>query len=826
MKRFFLIICSILVGIVGTFAADIPANEDGVSKELAEFRAENYANVRYKLNFNIPSTLDKNVDGVAEVNVQLAQPLPVILDFRADENQVKYVKTNGKNCNYIVENEHIIIENTKQGANKIEIGFVSPNQSLNRREEFVYTLLVPDRARTLFPCFDQPNIKARYTLTLNVPNDWVAVANSREQTTKQMGDHHEISFIETEPLSTYLFAFVAGKFEMQSKSDGNHTVRAFYRETDPQKLSQLDDIFKEVFFSLNWLENYTGIKYPFSKYDFIILPGFQYGGMEHTGATLYNDRRMFTSANPTKDELLSRSNLITHETSHMWFGDLVTMKWFNDVWTKEVFANYFSARQIAELYPDLDGSFYFARDFTASALAQDRTEGATAIQQQLGNMHDAGLVYNNIIYCKAPVVMLKIHELVGEDSFRESIREYLTKFSYSNASWDDLIHIFAKHTNRDIASFSNVWVKERGMPMIEFEKMQNGIRVRQKGVHSRENFVWQQKFNVQVISQDLEKHEVEIEIKDTVFDIQLPFKPKFIIPNTDGRGYGVFAPDSMSMKYMAANWWDMPKDIMRLSVLMNIYENAYLGNCRPFNQILNGIEKESNQFIQLSAINYAIALCLDKTGIDRMIAERKLLSLAKNSNNNAVKLSVLRGLTKIMSSKEVIKYIYMLWEKQSNSLLSEVDYMTMAYHLAICTPTDCDRILSKQMSRITNPDRRSEFAFISRACSSSDASRDSVFRSLLIPENRQVEPWVNTTLSLLNHHTRERYSRKYIMPMLDALPDVQRTGDIFFPQNWVSNSLYYHNSPAAMKIVEDFLQKNLDLKPLLKSKVLRCYRKY
>ena len=177
--------------------------------------------------------------------------------------------------------------------------------------------------------------------------------------------------------------------------------------------------------SLNWLEEYTNVPYPFAKYDFIILPGFQYGGMEHTGATLYNDTQMFLSENPTPDEELRRTQLIAHETAHMWFGDLVTMNWFDDVWTKEVFANYFAALITEPLFPQVNHQLNWMKTYTAASLSEDRTPGTTAIRQPLDNLQNAGLIYGQIIYNKAPVMMVKLVESMGKEAFREGIQEYL-----------------------------------------------------------------------------------------------------------------------------------------------------------------------------------------------------------------------------------------------------------------------------------------------------------------------------------------------------------------------------------------------------------------
>ena len=134
----------------------------------------------------------------------------------------------------------------------------------------------------------------------------------------------------------------------------------------------------------------------------------------------------------------------------MWFGDVVTMKWFNDVWTKEVFANYFAAAITEPLFPEVNHELNFMRTYKAAAMAQDRTAGRTAIRQSLDNMNNAGLVYNNIIYNKAPVMMRKLAAMMGEDAFKAGIREYLAEFKYGNATWEDLVAILSKHTDEDV----------------------------------------------------------------------------------------------------------------------------------------------------------------------------------------------------------------------------------------------------------------------------------------------------------------------------------------------------------------------------------------
>ena len=180
--------------------------ESGVSKELAAFRSEKYLNVSYNLSFHIPENKKEPVTGVANILWDQGEKLPLIIDFRGDSSQIISVMLNREPVDYSVKNEHIIVPSSSSwsGKNMVSIVFRSSDQSLNRRDEFLYTLLVPDRARTLFPCFDQPDIKAHYSLELTVPESWRAVANGKIEKIDSLSHpgKHIITFQETEPLPT------------------------------------------------------------------------------------------------------------------------------------------------------------------------------------------------------------------------------------------------------------------------------------------------------------------------------------------------------------------------------------------------------------------------------------------------------------------------------------------------------------------------------------------------------------------------------------------------------------------------------------------------
>ena len=795
--------------------------DEGVSVELAQWRKATIGDLRYALRFSIPEQRSEAVEGEASIRFTLEQRQEVVLDFRESAEHIHEVRVNGVVCDYTFANEHIIVPRRYmlKGDNCVEIAFTAGEQSLNRNEEYLYTLLVPDRARTVFPCFEQPNLKAEFTLELEVPEAWEAVSNT-EVATMQVADGRKlITFKPTEPLSTYLFSFVAGKLQRAEYQDGERTIVAYHREVDERKVVQLEVIFEQVASSLHWLEEYTGIAYPFAKYSLIILPGFQYGGMEHTGATLYNDTRMFLSEHPTLDEELSRTELIAHETAHMWFGDYVTMAWFDDVWTKEVFANYFAARITEPLFPEVNHALNSIKNYTASALSEDRTAGTNAIRQQLDNLRNAGLIYGNIIYNKAPVMMNKLVEIMGEEAFREGIHEYLTIFAYGNATWDDLIAILDARSDEDLKAFSEVWVNRKGMPHIALTEREGVLEIVQRDPLQR-SLVWPQRFAVTFVGDGWERVE-EVNLSVERVTMPIPEGTKVILPNTDGRGYGLFIPTAETMEWLLAHWHEVGDDTARQSLLMTLHENyqaGLLGAEAWMQALLAGLPGERNELVASTLCGY-LGEPLREVGTAEV--EALLWQWSEEHALASCRLQLMRSLIANARAPKTIAQLYAIWEQKSHPTLSERDYTNLAYQLALHMPERHEAIVATQRARIVNPDRLREFDFVARAVVPDTVVMDSVFAALLKPENRRIEPWAEKALTYLNHPLREEYAVKYIRPGLEAMQEVQRTGDIFFPKKWARALLRYHRSDEARREVEAFFAAHPDYPELLKSKILQ-----
>ena len=809
----------------------------GVSKDLATFRKENIQDIRYKLFFNIPNRKAEALKGRAEIRCKLTDTRAFLLDFKVKEEQIDSLFFNNKKVNYTFCNEHILpIENLKVGENAITIYFTCSDQSLNRRDQFLYTLLVPDRARTLFPCFDQPNLKAIYELCLEIPATWNAVANGKvlSEQTDVLSKRKTIFFQQTEPISTYLFAFSAGEFTKETFQRDKREISIFHRETDAEKIVQCTEIANEVFNALEWMENYTQIPYPFAKYDLVIIPGFQFGGMEHIGATFYTDTRMFLNKQSTLREQLIRSSLIAHETAHMWFGDYVTMEWFDDVWTKEVFANYFASLMVEPRFKTINHQLNFIVDYIPGAYGEDRTTGSNSIKQDLDNLEYAGLVYGNIIYNKSPMVMSMLSDRIGKDAFRKGIQQYLKAYAYDNATWDDLIDILDNLTLEDLKAWSHCWVNEKGRPTFEAHLEKNELIVTQSDKWHRD-ICWPQKLTYKIISGEKEETiivDFKNQQKTLHIPVSLPIKDKesvIILPNIDGKGYGLF---KLNENQQEGNWeairkyiQDKPSyEILRGSLLINLYENMYTGNLNEEkfrNNLIKYIQEEQNPLLYTLTLGY-LKNCQQWFLSNSKITEKSLWQLVQTHPLVSFRLQAFRYYSSLASTPESINQLYTIWEHQlppGNIQLSERDYMKLAYTLALHLPDKADAIISEQASRISQPDRRKEFSFISAAVSPSEIKRDSVFTILLEKENRNVEPWAADALALLNHPSRGDKAVKYIRPALEEMKEIQQTGDIFFPRSWARALLSGHTSHKAAEEVKSFFNDHPDYPLMLGNKI-------
>ena len=812
--------------------------EKGISLQLATYRKQQVSNVTYQLKFEIPKTKAEVIPSQLKITTTLSDlKQDLILDFNEKKSNIKAIRVNGEETEIVHENEHIIIlkKHLLKGENSIEIDFIAGELSLNRNNDFLYTLLVPDRASTLFPSFDQPDIKANYTLTIVAPKDWKMLSGAFEKEQIPKGDFTEHRFIESDKMSTYLFSFVAGKFTETIQNPGAFDMRFLYRENNQEKIDEsVNQIFKIHQQAIDYLENYTAYQFPFQKMDFAAIPPFQYGGMEHVGAIQYRESSLFLDKNATKNRKLGRAKLIAHETSHMWFGDLVTMKWFNDVWMKEVFANFMADKIMNPVFPEVNHGLQFAMTHYPSAYSEDRTQGTNAIRQYLGNLKNAGSLYGRIIYNKAPIMMRQLENILGKDAFKSGIQEYIKTYANANADWNELVTILDKKSSQNIKEWSEVWVNNSGRPIISDEiNYENGkitsFKIYQKAEDDTEK-LWTQSFKIGFVYADQIKI-LDVTISDKEFDfkevvgLEIPLQ---VIYNYNGFGYGVFPIQINKIN----SYKNIKDDLARGYAYINLYENFLNKKViadAAFTTFLNGLLLEKNELISnyLSgriATIYWTFFTEKQRAENQQILEQKVLKLLESNTPANMKRTLFGLYRSIAVSKKGKEVLYAIWSKKKNIkslFLNENDYAGIATQLAIYQHVKSKEILEKQLKRISNPDRLERFKWLLPSLSDDEQVRDYFMESLLKKENREKESWVQSALSNIHHPLRQKTAVKYVKPILNKLEEVQLTGDIFFPKRWLSSSVGQYSSKEAYDVVQAFLKEHPTYNPILKMKLLQ-----
>ena len=820
----------ILAFAAGPVAAQTPVPDAGVPLDIATRRAAIISDLRYELSLRIPDTVAAPLTGDITIRFDLKDATaPLVVDFETSREHVKAIDVNGKPVVISYQNGHIVVPAAAlaTGANAVHVSFNAGDASLNRNQDFLYTLFVPARARLAFPVFDQPDMKGRWTVTLEHPVKWQSAANGAELSRTANGDRVTVRFAETQPLPTYLVAFIAGDFKIETAERNGRTFRMFHRETDAAKVARnRDAIFDLHARALDFLERYTTIPYAFGKFDFVAIPAFQFGGMEHAGKILYNASGLMLDESATQNQLLGRASVISHETAHMWFGDLVTMKWFNDVWMKEVFANFMAAKIVNPSFPTVNHDLRFLLSNYPAAYEVDRTPGANPIRQQLDNLNEAGSMYGAIIYQKAPIVMRHLEALLGADNFRDGLREYLKAHAFGNATWSDLISVLDARTPTDLQQWSHVWVDQPGRPSIETVLEAKGGRITKLAFRQRDswnrNRTWPQQLRVAIGSQAPQQQIINVELSGSETEVKQAVgqpAPRFVLPNGAGWAYGGFTLDKTTLAYLMTNLPDVADPLTRGSAWVTLWDALLDGQVPPdafLDLTLRALPRESDEQLTSRVLGYASNTWwrfLDQP--QRVTRAPRFESLLREglaqAGTPSQKASWFGTLRTVALTPGTVNWLRQVWEKKETVAglpLAEADYTSLALGLAVRQVDGWSDILTTQLSRIENPDRRGRFQFVMPALSADLAERDKWFQSLKDVNNRRREPWVLEGLDYLHHPLRAEASKQYVRPSLELLWDIQKTGDIFFPKRWLDSTLGGHQTKDVAETVRAFL-KNL-----------------
>ena len=733
----------------------------GVSLALARERSAAIREVAYDLRLRLAEEPGTPITGTARVAFALEAPARVVLDFGG---AAVHAVTDGQDrVPFARIQNHLVIgpESTRAGRNAFMVTFSAGEDAVHRRDGFLYTLFVPAKAHTLVPCFDQPDLKARVTLTLDVPVGWTALANGNPLD----GDEGQpgrslLRFSETPPISTYLIAFAAGELASAEVRSGRWRVRVFHRCGDPDRLERnLPDIADLHARALEWLEDYTGVPFPFGSVGMLLVPAFEFGGMEHPGAVFYQESSLLLPEHATDEERRHRAHLITHETAHMWFGDLVTMPWFDDVWLKEVFANLMAEKILAAGEPGPAEELRFFLAHYPAAYDVDRTEGTHPIRQPLDNLARASELYGPIAYQKSPIAFRDLEGRLRAEAFRTAVRTYLQRFSWRSAGWPDLLRCCEEAHGAPLAEWSHAWIETAGRP--ELPALEEPPRYG----------------HVNLSAADAAALVASLGAEPSGDEVHASQRAVRWMAAWDAVCDGLVAPEAFASTLIA-----------RLP-----YEGEPLV-CDWLAGLLRRIVwrwlDDGSRTALAPYAEYACLMALEAT--PDAAGQRAWFARFRALASTPDGVARLRG----------------AWEARhiGGTALTSVDEVAVAETLAVLDPGSAHETLREQRARLADPRLQARLDAVAPALAPEPEVRADVVHAFADAARRVPESWALDALAWVHHPLRRAHAETLIEASLAILPGVQASGDIFLPQRWAHAVLQGHRSEAAAEAVDRVLR--------------------
>ncbi len=451
---------------------------ESLSGDYAKMRADQVSNITYNLSVKIDNK-STSFSGTAELNFDLVVDNQNDLTIDFDEGIVETITVNGNVSAFDYQKWFITIpaSELKAGNNKVVISYQRPyatdGSGLHRfvdpenGEIYLYTDFEPYDANRLFPHFDQPDLKATYTLIVTAPEHWQIISATRETSIEKQGENKIWNFPESTKFSSYIFSLHAGNYAVWEDQFEDIPLRLFARQSLAQYVNT-QEWFIPTKQSFDFFNKFFDVSYPFLKYDQVIAPDFNAGAMENVAAVTFNEG-FISRGDKSTNARMSLANTIAHEMAHMWFGNLVTMRWWNGLWLNESFATYMANLAIAQA-SDFNNTWdVFYSGTKQWAYRSDDSVNTHAIELPVRTTGDALTNFDGITYGKGASVLQQLPHYLGEENFRVGVSNYLKKFSYKNTELDDFIGELGKAAGKDMLEWTQNWLYKAGLNTVKVD---------------------------------------------------------------------------------------------------------------------------------------------------------------------------------------------------------------------------------------------------------------------------------------------------------------------------------------------------------------------
>jgi aminopeptidase N len=828
-----------------------PLMGPGVSRELATRRSALVSDVRYDLRLSVQR--DDTARGSITVRFTAKKSADVILDFRGPT--LWKVEVNGRTASTTFNGAHLRIPASavQPGENRVDAEFTTPiapaGASIIRFRDdkdgsnYLYTLLVPSDANLLFPCFDQPDLKAKLTLALTVPRDWVAIANGKTERVDSAVNAATYRFHESDPLPTYLFAFAAGPWKNLAAAGA--PTKLWVRASRAREV-ETDSLQAQVASALSSLERYFGVPYPFQQFQYLLSPAFPFGGMEHPGVTMFNEESFIYREPPTLNQRLGRRATIYHEVAHHWFGDDVTMRWFDDLWLKEGFATYMAAKmQDIEAHSDPARahdpspwmSFYLRNK--PAAYDVDQTSCTTPVWQQLANLDQAKSNYGAIVYNKAPGILKQLDYLVGDSAFRAGVHDFLITHAYGNATWQDLLASIGKASHRSLTDWGRQYILRPGMPILEQRLDVSDGKIRRLALvqHPAQKLsgrgVWPMRTEVALWTGGALAKRIPVEIRAETTVVAaaagLP-APDFAFANYGDNAYGLVMLDPRSTQWLSAHVGDVSDTFLRAMLwgaLWDLVRDSRLAPADFIATAMRELPRERDEQIAagiVSRLARATSSYLSEAQQAATVSRVEALLLAgasSSENGYGLRKSQLDAFISLARSPEGIARLSAWLDSTSTAglPLRQPTRWAIITRLVERGVANAGALVAAEASRDTTANGRRS-AFVAGAAEPSASAKRTYF-TRYFADSTLNEDWATASLRSFNAADHGAMTLPYLTPALDSLPWIQKNRRIFFLGSWLGAFIGGQRSPQALDAIDAFLKKRPDLPLDLRQKILQ-----
>jgi aminopeptidase N len=616
--------------------------------------------------------------------------------------------------------------------------------------------------------------------------------------------------------------------------DGQSDLRLLVRRSQLGRVrAEADELFRLHREGLRWLETYFAQPYAYGKLDVVLVPEFAYGGMEHPAAIFLREDSVLFPFEPSDADRLRRAQLILHEVAHQWFGDLVTMRWFDDLWLKEGFANLMTAKAAAALLPEHDAWNAF-RALKTSAYRTDETRGTTPIWQALPNLNAANSAYGSIVYSKAPAILRQLEFYLGEDAFAAGVQAFLAQHAHGAADWGDLLSAFEAASGENLQDWARAWVTGAGVPRVTLDRKLDGTgRISCLEV-------------VQAQPQPLRplRSQVLLAYEDgtqSVHTVRLGEAPRVAVPAAIGQpaplfayanhgdyGYGLFSLDPESRRYLLTHLGEVQDDLLRALLWDALWEEVRETTIAPSEWLALALRELPGEHDDVTVSG---VLARVQTTFRWYLSEAQRETIAPRletvlrtgmlgAATRSLRIHYFRAFAAVAASatgRTALKQLLSEELAVPDVRLSPADRYRVLRRLLVLSDPDGPRLLSAEAQRDTSDDAR-RFAYAAGAARPDPGTKQRYFDAFLL-ESELPERWIEEALPAFNAVEHRDVTSVHLRAALAALPELRSRHKIFFVNAWLSAFVGGQTDPEALALAEE-AAADPALAPDLKRKLL------